>query len=623
MPISDVQFLAWLKKPDAARTVLCEIAFAYESAGAMAEGTLYLSDRGYRTDSTQSPPNAVYPSRIKNAPDLERRFDVNALGGRGLVSVASMTLDNPDGGLDFMLDLIADGREARFYLGSPDWRREDFRLAFVAVTQTIRDTNAREIEVTFRDKSYLLDDSLVGDAIATGPNAGKPKPILLGRVKNFDLTPYLLDSSALTYYVNNFALDSSFGTSIFPTVRDSGVSLTDLDLFFMDSGTTTANAGTDTINHPAHGLEVADVVCFGGSGSLFAGLSPGTQYWVIAAGFTVDDFRLSLTKGGAAVDITGTAITGSWACDRRRFYCDASAATIELSSPPAGLVTVDIAAIDAGGFLGSATTPHRAFEYLLANHTQLEASEYDTASIDALDTAETSEGSLYGRAILDRVNVLELLDEIAKSTFSWYGWNAAGVLTVGRLDLANIDAAEAVADITAGKLLAHPSCEQLRLLHGKVTLDARRNVVTQADGLASSVSAEDRTRWAQPFQTRVSSTDPGTDTYLANWWDYHKSAIDSRPVETVLDSGGQTACDAITALFRPWTRVIRLSVGLEFYSLNPGDCVRLVYPRWGMDAGKNCRVAGVKTRLSNQAVDLVLVTQVRPAYLTGDYQAAG
>ena len=71
----------------------------------------------------------------------------------------------------------------------------------------------------------------------------------------------------------------------------------------------TASAATDLITSPAHGFVVDDAVQFtvlvGG-----AGLDINTLYYVIASGFTVDTFKVSLTLGGAAVDITTDATAG-------------------------------------------------------------------------------------------------------------------------------------------------------------------------------------------------------------------------------------------------------------------------------------------------------------------------
>lgn len=70
--------------------------------------------------------------------------------------------------------------------------------------------------------------------------------------------------------------------------------------------TVTATAATDLVNSTAHGLVAGDTVVFtaltGG-----AGLSTDTTYYVIASGLVANSFKVSTTKGGAAVDITSDA----------------------------------------------------------------------------------------------------------------------------------------------------------------------------------------------------------------------------------------------------------------------------------------------------------------------------
>mgnify|MGYP001003535323 CR=1 FL=1 len=67
---------------------------------------------------------------------------------------------------------------------------------------------------------------------------------------------------------------------------------------------------TDTsgnlIRSPSHGFSAGDRVAFEAydAGSIPTGLSLGTLYYVIAGGLTSDDFAVSTTLGGAAVDIT-------------------------------------------------------------------------------------------------------------------------------------------------------------------------------------------------------------------------------------------------------------------------------------------------------------------------------
>ena len=65
------------------------------------------------------------------------------------------------------------------------------------------------------------------------------------------------------------------------------------------------DAGTETITAVAHGLAVNQVVQFENTGgALPGGLSASTNYYVISAGLTTDNVRVSATPGGVAVNLT-------------------------------------------------------------------------------------------------------------------------------------------------------------------------------------------------------------------------------------------------------------------------------------------------------------------------------
>lgn len=71
-------------------------------------------------------------------------------------------------------------------------------------------------------------------------------------------------------------------------------------------GTFTAVAATDLLSHTAHELVAGDKVQFSTTDTLPTPLQTGVDYFVIAAGLTANDFRVSTTLGGATVDITDT-----------------------------------------------------------------------------------------------------------------------------------------------------------------------------------------------------------------------------------------------------------------------------------------------------------------------------
>lgn len=73
---------------------------------------------------------------------------------------------------------------------------------------------------------------------------------------------------------------------------------------------TGVNTGTDTLTSAAS-PPIDARIQFQTVGTLPAGLFPNTDYWVITAGHTTTDFKVSLTQGGAVVDITSAGSGGT------------------------------------------------------------------------------------------------------------------------------------------------------------------------------------------------------------------------------------------------------------------------------------------------------------------------
>ena len=77
---------------------------------------------------------------------------------------------------------------------------------------------------------------------------------------------------------------------------------------FVTSGTTcTINIGSPTtFDAISHGLNADDVIKFETSGALPGGMNVNLNYHVLATGLTADQFRISTSPGGTAVDTFGT-----------------------------------------------------------------------------------------------------------------------------------------------------------------------------------------------------------------------------------------------------------------------------------------------------------------------------
>jgi hypothetical protein len=81
--------------------------------------------------------------------------------------------------------------------------------------------------------------------------------------------------------------------------------------------TSISNASPAVFTKAAHGLAAGDALVLSTSGALPTGLSVGAVYYVLSAGLTADEFRVSTTPGGSAVN---TSSAGSGTHSMTYFY---------------------------------------------------------------------------------------------------------------------------------------------------------------------------------------------------------------------------------------------------------------------------------------------------------------
>lgn len=74
--------------------------------------------------------------------------------------------------------------------------------------------------------------------------------------------------------------------------------------------TSISNASPAVFTLVAHGRSIGDAIVLSTSGALPTGLTAGTVYYIIAAGFTADAFEVALTSGGTAIN-TSSAGSGT------------------------------------------------------------------------------------------------------------------------------------------------------------------------------------------------------------------------------------------------------------------------------------------------------------------------
>lgn len=619
MAITDAQFSAWLAR-DKERTILCELKHAYESGGAPVEGTVYFSNRPYRTKPTDSPPNRPYRSLIRSIPRIGRGVDPDALGGNGDVSVGQLELDNTDGSIDFMLDLIIDGREAAFYFGSRSWARSDFRLMQLMLQEVASGSDDETIAIVLRDKRLLLDREIAGDVV----NDERRKPLVF----TFDsptattassIEPVVKDATNLEYYaLQNYVNGSVAG------ITDNGIDVSAETLRFVTNAALTANAGTDTLSLTvAHGFAVNRVVTFGGS-SIFAGLVNGLQYWVIAAGLTATDFRVSTTRGGAAADITGTTFAGTVGLTDKGYYDRMSVdGTVQLSAAPAGRLLCDVI-----GYSPTQSTDHfsggpgELLRALLIDYGGVTAAEVDAATFTSIynDLTSTIQGT--ARAVMDRENLLDVLQDVARVAQIYFVPDNEGVYHAFRLDLSSLQSRTAAWTLTEGDVLKPPDIENARVINGTIAVNSRRNYRPLTFGeFASAVSTVSRQLLSGQYQKSATNTAPSGTSFATNWQGFFKTARRTEVAGAFAQTGASliAIADEMLADSVPHIKLIKVPTDLRPYEWRIGDVVNFTYPRYGFEAGYNCRVVDIELDPTNDSSELVLITRMAPDYTTASH----
>lgn len=144
-------------------------------------------------------------------------FDDN-LPGTGRASTGSVTLNNTDGALDYLLDYVWGGKAITIKQGEPGQTYAQYTTIFVGSTVDIL-ADKNDLTLVLRDNSWKVAKPLQPNVFTSGVPAGKFKPLCYGPVRN--AKPVLFNAEKLIYQIHDGALNS--GDYI--RVYDQGVEL--------------------------------------------------------------------------------------------------------------------------------------------------------------------------------------------------------------------------------------------------------------------------------------------------------------------------------------------------------------------------------------------------------------
>lgn len=199
--ITDEQFAAWLRRPNANRLVLLELEHSVSGDPV----SVYIASAPYTSQPDATPSNTPYIDVISQSLALTLRMD-------GKVSIGEIRIVN-DESLNDWIGYNWAGQTVRMYIGDPDWHRDDFRLKGLFKNRGISSWSSGEIVFNVVD---LIEQLKRPIDTGTLPD-GNPVPLILGHV--FNVPAIRIDTATLKYRVSALAVSSV-------TARDLGSTVT-------------------------------------------------------------------------------------------------------------------------------------------------------------------------------------------------------------------------------------------------------------------------------------------------------------------------------------------------------------------------------------------------------------
>lgn len=303
----------------------------------------------------------------------------------------------------------------------------------------------------------------------------------------------------------------------------------------------------------------------------------------VAAISAVNDRGLGIAAGA---DFATSALLQAAAPAAATYITCFAEGYFRLGSTPAGQITADVTQ-------GAAAANRTVAQILqsIALAAGFTSGEISAADVTALDAAAPQ---VIGIWLDDESSSQQAMDQVAASVGGWYGFDALGVLRMGRITAPSGTPVVTLYDydILDGFERRPPRDNGIPVW--RVVLGHTKIWTTQPSDLAGAVTTPTRAYLAEAY--RKSSTE---DTAIKTQWLLAGTVED----ETLLTVAADAATESARRLTLYKTRrdIFDAPVSLDLLTANSlklGDVVALQIARFGLTAGKSFRIIGIRLELA-------------------------
>lgn len=273
-----------------------------------------------------------------------------------------------------------------------------------------------------------------------------------------------------------------------------------------------------------------------------------------------------------------------------------------LVAAAAGQVTADVRGDKTGAVYVSSAAD--ILERLAVTFGGLaDPADLDTASFTALNTATTAVLGFYSGTLAR--NLLDVMDEIVTSIGGFYGFNRAGLYTVGRFEAPTgspdlvLDESGVIKRTLVRDNYSQPVWRQ-RLGYGRAWTVQYPDQLDAAATAAHKSFVGDEFRTAADEDTTVKEDGVGKGGHL--------NALDLEPLATLLveKTDAETEVTRLLTLYKTQRQVFHLVAKTQPFAVGVGDEVSLTHSRFGLSAGKDLIIVGFREYAAKGEVELDL-----------------
>ena len=274
------------------------------------------------------------------------------------------------------------------------------------------------------------------------------------------------------------------------------------------------------------------------------------------------------------------------------YTVDLSNGRFTLVAAPTGIITADVRGAKPGGTY--LTTVADIVQHLIENEAGLtHPGDFDTASFTALNIANSAVVWIYDR---DTTTLADVLDRLINSIGGFYGFDRAGKVQVGRVELATGAAAAEFDSTNIIELIRLASAVPNHQV--RVTYKKNFKVMNENDFGASITDAK------RDSLVRDSSIVTATDATVLTPYPNSSALI----VDTMLAASGAASTEAsrLLTLYKTQRDFYKIRVKTQPYTLKLNDVVKITFNRYNLTSGKLFRVVSITEDAAINEVELEL-----------------